>query len=195
MNVYILLDRSRSMESLWEEALGSINGYVKGLAEDTKVYLAVFDYSYDVIRNTTAGKWVKVTREDVEPRGGTRLYDSAARIIHRAMDDNNEKSVVVIMTDGEENSSINFKKDQIKALCDQYEARNWQLVFLGADFEKVTDVATTQFGRAFDKSLNLKKEHMAKYVSQNLAASTMAYASTGRGMTFTENDRKAAEGR
>lgn len=36
MNVYILLDRSGSMGSLWEEALGSINGYVKGLTDDIK---------------------------------------------------------------------------------------------------------------------------------------------------------------
>ena len=28
MNVYILLDRSGSMATLWDEAIGSINGYV-----------------------------------------------------------------------------------------------------------------------------------------------------------------------
>lgn len=35
MNVYILLDRSGSMSSLWNEAIGSINGYVETILGNT----------------------------------------------------------------------------------------------------------------------------------------------------------------
>ena len=44
MNVYILLDRSGSMSSLWSEAIGSINAYVeklpKGFSKDAKGIIA-----------------------------------------------------------------------------------------------------------------------------------------------------------
>ena len=63
MNVYILLDRSGSMASLWEEALGSINGYVSKLPKKTKVHMATFDsVSHDIIRVCKAEGDRKSTR-------------------------------------------------------------------------------------------------------------------------------------
>ena len=56
--IFILLDRSQSMETMWEEAIGGINGYVKAIEGDAEIMLAVFDsVGYDVIRNTTVKNW------------------------------------------------------------------------------------------------------------------------------------------
>ncbi|NBR25044.1 MAG: VWA domain-containing protein, partial [Micrococcales bacterium] len=54
MNVYILLDRSGSMGTLWNEALGSINAYVAKLKKKDMVYLAAFDDSYEILRECPA---------------------------------------------------------------------------------------------------------------------------------------------
>ena len=71
----MLLDRSGSMTSLWDEAIGSINGYVSALEDpDTQVYLAVFDsLSYDVLRECKAMDWDAVLPSEVAPRGSTPL--------------------------------------------------------------------------------------------------------------------------
>ena len=61
MHAYILLDRSGSMQSLWVEALSSVNAYAKELANkkdgdavDSHITLAVFDgqegLQFDLLR-------------------------------------------------------------------------------------------------------------------------------------------------
>lgn len=142
MNVYMLLDRSGSMHSAWAETIGSINGYVKALPKEAKVFLAAFDnIGYDVVRNTNAGLWQDISPTEVIPRGGTPLYDAAARLMHRALDDNSEKTVMVVLTDGEENQSQHFRQQHIVALTARLEAKKWEVLYLGANFTKIADVA------------------------------------------------------
>lgn len=194
MNVYILLDRSASMQSQWAEALSSINGYVKELPKDTNVHLAAFDHDYVVMRNTTAKKWTPLHSEELQPRGNTRLFDAAARIMQRAIDDNAERTIIVVMTDGEENSSLNFKQADVKALANVLDSKKWELVFLGANFDKVGDVAMNNFGRTSNKFVNMTTGNMADYMTQTLATSSVAYATAGRAMNFTDEDKQRARG-
>lgn len=192
MNVYILLDRSGSMQSLWSEAIGSINAYVEKLSKETQVYMAVFDNEYDVIRQSNAGSWKPITNDEVSPRGMTALFDASARIMQRAIDDNAEKTIVVVMTDGEENSSRNFKQADVKALVSKLDAKKWELLFLGANFDKVGDVASA-YGKGFDKFVNMSADNMRGFMGGTLATSSMAYASgTSASMNFTVADKEEA---
>jgi hypothetical protein len=172
---------------MWDEALGSINGYVKELPEKTNVFLAVFDTDYNVIRNTTAKKWLPLSRDDATPRGGTRLFDSAARIMYRALDDNAEKTVIVVMTDGFENASLNFKQSDVKALSKTMDAKKWELLFLGANFDKVGDVAVNNFGVGAGKFADVKLGTMQTYMSTTLSQSTRAYGASGATINLSNN--------
>lgn len=195
MNVYILLDRSGSMENLWDEALGSINGYVKALDGDTKVMLATFDsLGYDVVRMTRADSWKNFTRDESTPRGGTPLFDASARIMHRALDDAAERSVVVIMTDGYENGSQNFKQAQVKALATELETKKkYEVLFLGANFDKVGDVAVGQYGRGVDKFANIQKGDMMNFMATTMATSTRSYGATGQSVNLSADAPKAVK--
>jgi hypothetical protein len=181
------------MKNLWTEALGSINGYVEKLPKETDVYMAVFDNDYDVVRQSKAGSWKPVTNEEVSPRGMTALYDASARIMQRAIDDNAEKTVVVVMTDGEENSSKNFRQSDVKNLVSKFDAKKWELIFLGANFDKVGDVALA-YGKGFDKFTNMTSGNMNDFMSRSLATSTTAYATMDVAMSFTDEDKKVATG-
>ena len=100
MQAYILLDRSGSMQSLWVEALSSVNAFAKELANktdgpavDSHVTLAVFDgqegLQFDVLRSKQpALHWENVTDKDASPRGMTPLLDAMVRIIALAEADN-----------------------------------------------------------------------------------------------------------
>jgi hypothetical protein len=93
---YILLDRTGSMEPIWNEALSSVNAYADGLAAldggprvDADITLAVFDaqdgLQFDVLRQSVdAGDWNDVTTREVNPRGMTPLYDAIGRIVSLA---------------------------------------------------------------------------------------------------------------
>ena len=123
---FILLDRSGSMQALWTEALGAINGYVKKLADDkvdTGVTLAVFDSDdglrFDVIRDAVApSAWHPVTDADAVPRGMTPLNDATAKIVALANAGGYDKVAIIIMTDGMENASRELTVPQAKKLLD-----------------------------------------------------------------------------
>ena len=150
---YILLDRTGSMSDIWDEALGSVNAYAAavgkvedGEADDleTSVTLAVFDhqegFQFDVLRKEVQpDAWANVTNDEVSPRGMTPLFDAINRTITMAEADNPEKAVIVIMTDGYENSSREVTREGAKAALDRAEARGWEVVFLGAEFASFGD--------------------------------------------------------
>lgn len=191
-SVYILLDRSQSMHTQWSEAIGSVNGYVENLPGKTKVVLAVFDtISYDVIRNTTAKEWKNVSTEEATPRGGTPLFDSAARMMWRIMDDQPEKAIFVVMTDGEENNSSHFKQADVKSMVSKLETRKYEVIFLGANFDKVGDVAQN-FGVAVDKFTNINTRNLGAYMSGTMAQASANYLNAGVAMSFSEEDKKKA---
>lgn len=150
---YILLDRTGSMSDIWDEALGSVNAYAEAIGKvedgeaddlETSVTLAVFDhqegFQFDVLRaNVQPDAWTQVTNDEVSPRGMTPLFDAINRTITMAEADNPEKAVIVIMTDGHENSSREVTREGAKAALDRAEARGWEVVFLGAEFASFGD--------------------------------------------------------
>lgn len=192
MNVYILLDRSGSMQSLWSEALSSINGYVKKLKDKDQIYLAVFDnLSHETIRDCKVKDWKDVTNEDAQPRGGTPLYDSCGRIMSLAEDIKAKKSMLVVMTDGYENASQEYSQAAIKAKVKAWEEKKWEVVFLGANFDSVESVSGS-VGVASGKTLNYGVGNFARGMDM-LATSTMAYAATGASINFTDADKASLQ--
>ncbi|MEO0607995.1 MAG: vWA domain-containing protein [Pseudomonadota bacterium] len=178
---YILLDRTGSMSDIWDEALGSVNAYAEavgkvedGEADDleTTVTLAAFDYQegfqFDVLRkDVTPDAWATVTNDDVSPRGMTPLFDAINRTITLAEADNPEKAVIVIMTDGHENSSREVTRAGAKAALDRAEARGWEVVFLGAEFASFGDADAVGVDRSKQMavssgSLAITQERLAK---------------------------------
>lgn len=189
MNVYILLDRSGSMTGLWDEAIGSVNGYVSNLEDpDTQVSFSVFDsVSYDTLRECKAMDWKEVSQFEATPRGGTPLLDATMRTISKAEEDNADRTVIVIMTDGYENASQKVTSTAVKEKISAVEGKGWEVVYLGANFADVTDSAKNT-GVRFDKSINFAKGNMMKGML-DLSARSMAYAATGASIQYTSEDR------
>lgn len=190
--VFILLDRSGSMENMWSEALGGINGYVKAL-DDADVMLATFDtIGYDVIRNTSTKDWKPITNEDLFPRAGTPLLDASARIMHNMIDSCAKRAILVVVTDGEENSSRKYNKNEVSQLTKQItETLDYEMVFLGANFDKVGEVATNnfQFNNVHNYSSRMyatNKENFGLAMG-NTAVATSAYFTRGKSSNFYDD--------
>lgn len=185
MNVYILLDRSGSMQTLWTEAIGSINGYVSKLTNGTKVHLATFDsISHDVLRDCKAKDWVTVTPTEVTPRGGTPLYDSCGTVMSLAEKENSKRSVLVVMTDGYENASKEYTKEAIQNKVKAFETRGWEVIFLGANFDAVDSVSGS-IGLGSNKSLNYGAGNFSRGMDV-LAQSTTEYLNSGTAVNFSD---------
>ncbi|HOY79949.1 MAG TPA: vWA domain-containing protein [Hyphomonadaceae bacterium] len=205
MQAYILLDRSGSMESLWKEALSSVNAYAKELANkkdgpavDSHITLAVFDeqagLQFDVLRRKQlATSWEKVTDADATPRGMTPLLDSLIRIIALADADKPDKAVIVVMTDGMENASKEVTRDGVKAALDRVKAKGWEVIFLGANFDNIGDASSVgiQAGQQMAMSAGTMGESMSR-----LAKKSRAYAAAPAGaapIVFDSEDREVAK--
>ncbi len=201
VNTYILLDRTGSMQDIWEEALTSVNAYAEALGEGdgaltTSVTLAVFDaqngLQFDVLRKKVpATGWRNVTTAEASPRGMTPLYDAIGRIVSVAEQDNPKKAVLVIMTDGEENSSREVTQQGARAALDRARAKGWEVVFLGAEFAKFTDAGA--MGVATEKTMAVGKDGM-KSTMQRLAKKSRDYGNSAAApVTFNAEDRAVAK--
>lgn len=191
MDVYILLDRSGSMASLWTEAIGSVNGYVEKLDPEDKIHFAVFDsISHDLVQAAKVKDWKPVDAKLMDPRGSTPLYDACGQIMNLAETMNTEKTMLVVMTDGYENMSKEHTQDSIKAKVKAWEDKKWEVVFLGANFDAVESVSGS-IGVASGKTLNYGAGNFARGMDV-LAASTVAYASAGTAVNFSLQDKQVA---
>lgn len=205
MQAYILLDRSGSMQSLWVEALSSVNAFAKELANrqdgpavDSHVTLAVFDsqesLQFDVLRRKQpALHWEAVSDKDASPRGMTPLLDAMVRLISLAEGDNPDKAVIVVMTDGQENASREVTREGVKAALDRVKAKGWEIVFLGANFDNIADASSVgvQGGQQMAMSAGTMNESMAR-----LAKKSRAYAASAPGaapIIFEAEDREIAK--
>jgi hypothetical protein len=193
---FILLDRSGSMQTLWTEALGSINGYVQKLAEsgvDTGVTLACFDLadttmSFDILRDRiTPSTWRPVSDADANPRGSTPLNDAVGKIVALAEAHPYDKVAIIIMTDGHENASKELSVDQAKAALDRCRAKGWQVIFLGANFDNAKQAAG--YGNSSFATASVARQNLF-VATTNVAASRAVYATTGAPMGFTDAQKQ-----
>lgn len=187
MKVYMLLDRSGSMQTRWSEAVQSVNSYVNALEKDTEVYLALFDdQGYDVVRDVKAGSWTDLKTWDYQPRGWTPLYDSFMKMAHKADADNQERTVLVVMTDGHENSSREFSKGHVQDKVKRFQSKEWPVVFLGASFQDALNVG-------HDLGINRGSTYVVNDAwlganAMSLASRTNSYESVGLASTMDIDD-------
>lgn len=198
MEVFILLDRTGSMATRWNEAVTSVNQYPEelkkqGVSEDDYITLAVFDgwdgIRYDVLRSSKLRNWVPITNTEVTPRGNTPLYDAMQRIIARAESRGADKTVVVVMTDGEENASRETTREALRASVERIKARGWQIVYLGMNFDGFKQASL--IGIPFQGTMAVADWGLNQ-AATSTATATAAYRSTGKSIGYSQADRNAS---
>ena len=102
--------------------------------------LVQFDTRYEFVHSAVPIE--NVPPYELEPRNATALLDAVGRAINETgsrlakMPEHDRPGLVVfvVMTDGHENSSVEFSKTRIKSMIDHQQTKySWQFIFLGAD--------------------------------------------------------------
>ena len=145
-----VLDRSGSMASMAEEAIGDSmpsSNHSKQLPGDAKLTLVLFDHEYLVMYDGCPIKEVlPLDKHTYVPRGSTALLDAIGRTINtigERLDKTPEperpgKVIIVILTDGLENASQEFNSKQICWMIEhQREIYSWEFIYLGANQDAI----------------------------------------------------------
>ncbi|MDD5151286.1 MAG: VWA domain-containing protein [Flavobacterium sp.] len=150
-DITLVIDESYSMMNTWQEVITGINKFLidqSNVQGEANITLIKFDDQFSVVYEAVdIKKAPKLTKEIYKPRGSTALLDAMCKSIDitgerlAAMPEHErpEKVIILFQTDGEENSSVLFKKEDIdKKIKHQKEVYNWEFIFLGANQDAIS---------------------------------------------------------
>lgn len=148
VELVFILDRSGSMGGLESDTIGGYNSMLsKQKKEKTgkvSVTTVLFDDQYELLYNQVPIEKVSpMTEEEYYVRGSTALLDAIGKTVTQVKANQDKKEIkdkvlFVIITDGMENASREYRADQIKKLIEERKEKdNWEFLFLGANIDAI----------------------------------------------------------
>lgn len=193
--IICILDRSGSMASIIDDSIGGFNTFLKEqkkLKDEATLTVALFDDNYDLLYDDVdIQKAEEITKGVWMPRGMTALYDAIGKTINTVKakhatlgNEKPAKVLVVIVTDGHENASEEYKdRDKIKKLIKDCEENNWNFIYLAANQDAFA--VGDGFGISYANTYN----YVANTAGVNNMSMTMNNASTSyRNMSSYSSD-------
>jgi len=143
IEIVAIVDRSGSMMSCREEAEKGFNHFIAEQQEqpgEASFTMAEFDDRYDLLSDnedlSTIGNYALV------PRGLTALYDAVGKTLSTVNTRQKAKryrgkTLVVIVTDGAENASKEWRYEAVQMLIKKLKKKGWEFLFLASDINAV----------------------------------------------------------
>lgn len=153
VKVVFIIDASGSMYSSKCDVIGGFNSFIDeqkkiNVGEET---VSVYQFNTNltkVFENKDINEVPELTNDNYKVGGSTALNDAVCNVIDcvgkelNDMDESNrpESVIVIIMTDGYENSSVGFTTKDVKdRITHQTEKYSWKFIYLGADITSTKD--------------------------------------------------------
>lgn len=150
--IVFILDKSGSMSGLEADTIGGYNSFLeRQKKEEGEAYVStvLFSDTNSVIHDRVPISKIEPMNDKQYSVGGcTALLDAIGGAIkhignvhkYAREEDRPEKTVFVITTDGQENSSRVYDYEKIKKLVKkQQEKYGWEFIFLGANIDAITE--------------------------------------------------------
>lgn len=208
-DITVILDRSGSMQRLVPATISGYNEFkaeqaaMPGQCNWTEVQFSSKWYDEEpAIRTTVESQPVQKVRNlstyNYLPSGGTALLDAIGSTIDAtgrrltAMPEEERPGtvIIVITTDGEENSSKTYNREQIKSMIEHQQNKyNWQFVFLAANQDAIQAGASMGTHRESTMSVAATPEGY-KTAYSTLSTGVARARTTKSAVAFTEKDRE-----
>jgi uncharacterized protein YegL len=184
--IVAIIDKSTSMDFMTKETIAGFNKFLKEQKKvdgDANLSLILFndqtEYLYD---NVPIKKVKKLSEKTYRADGMTAMNDAVGSAIDKLgnrlskMEDHERPSniVVLIITDGQENSSREYETSKIKEMITtQQNIYSWEFIFLGANIDVDKYAADYGFSKGKFASYNqTSKGTTAVFDSMSMACST-----------------------
>lgn len=132
--IVCIVDRSGSMHRLRADAQGGINTFIEEQRKVGDANLTIIEFDNEVNTVCDQVNINEATEYSLIPRGGTALLDAIGMVISEKekYKAENGKTIVVVITDGKENASVEWTRDNIFSLMKEREEDGWEFLFLAA---------------------------------------------------------------
>ncbi len=177
-----ILDRSGSMHGLEGDTIGGFNSMLakqKAMPGDALVTTVLFSDDIELLHDLVAiGRVSPLTEREYLAGGCTALLDAIGRTLDRLerahcrmeTDERPARTVVVITTDGLENASRAYGRNQIRQLVSQKQEKDgWEFLFLGANMDAIATAA----------EIGIRAAHAAQFVCDSAGTQTHYEAVNG----------------
>ena len=188
--IVCVIDRSGSMADIKKDAIGGFNTF---LAEQKKIplpaylTLTLFNHGYEIIHGGRNLQEVQpLTEQSYVPAGTTALLDAVGRTIDdvgkrlasMSEDQRPGKILFVILTDGLENASKDYKKDKIgEMIKHQQEKYGWRFEFLAANMDAFAEASALSIPTS--NAINFQaRDGELQVVYSNLSTRSTDYRTT-----------------
>lgn len=158
INVVFVIDESGSMSGTESDVIGGFKRVVDEQRNIKEGSCCVSYYKFNSkVTEVYKGKDVNEVEyidKDYMPGGCTALFDAVGTAIDEigkwldSMDESEkpEKNIIVVMTDGEENSSVEYTAEKVKDMIKEQEDKyNWSFVYMGSDVRDAHDANSLGF--------------------------------------------------
>lgn len=206
-DITIVVDRSGSMRLMQADAEGGINEFIRSQKTQpgqANLTLVEFDTTIDFVYRGIPLAEAKDYK--LVPRGSTALLDAVGqsinatgeRLAKMAEADRPGIVIMVVVTDGGENASKEFKRDQIRSMVEhQTNTYRWKFVYLGANQDAFAESGNMGFSQQFTSGYT-NNNVQAAYANVSSKLSSIrgmsivgeSEATMDCAMTFTDEDRK-----
>ena len=163
--IVFILDRSGSMAGLERDTVGGFNSMIEKQKKEkgsVLVSTVLFDNTAEVLHDRVDLEKIRpLTEKEYFVGGCTALLDAVGGAIHHIgnvhkyarMEDVPERTLFVIITDGEENASRYYSAKKVKGMIERQKSRyGWEFLFLGANIDAVQTAG--RFGISEDRAVN-----------------------------------------
>jgi uncharacterized protein with von Willebrand factor type A (vWA) domain len=137
-HIYFLLDSSGSMSTMKEKIICSMNEFLIQQCENSNCFVSLYTFSenLELISNKIHIQKVSyMTEDNYITKGSTALYDAIGNLLQN-ITLTCEKNVVIILTDGEENSSMEFTRSEVQKLIESFKDKI-KFIFIGSNQDAI----------------------------------------------------------
>lgn len=193
-----ILDRS----GLEKDTIGGYNSLLAKQRKETGeavITTVLFDDKYKMLHDRVAiGEIKDITDKEYFARGMTGLLDAVGKTInhvgnrHKNAIDSEvpDKTIVAIITDGQENASREYSLAQVKHMIErQKEKYGREFLFLGANIDAVSVAA--DIGISADRAVKYEADGMGTI--ENFAAVSNVQSAIRNRIPITENQKADIE--
>ena len=189
--VALLLDETGSMEPIRKDTIGSVNAYIRVLKDGPTADLLVTIRCFNSQSKRRVLDGVRVGEVEMPvmnydnyvPAASTPLYDAMGELIDEMRKTPGEVLFVTV-TDGEENSSKEYKKETIAALITEMRTKGWEFAFLGTNFDAYKEAAS--LGIARGSTMTYHSSRTSGMMASNAAATKRWFATSDHGFSDEE---------